>query len=207
MPYGEHSKTDLSPYHLYEREIEDPHLVIDEYFNIDCLKSHRKYITNLLMAAGSPFIYKDGPTTDMLLSYDDLVRLIEAASIILAQYKEVVSRDSSVIIKTDLYGETLPDTVLYNGWDQDSSVWDFFPRYLSRKEFQNPYKVFKTFFKQETLGDWRDYLTDIKDHGLRKETCYAEDKPINLLYLHQHLQKLIEACHLIYTRRKSLKEV
>ncbi|MDB5231048.1 MAG: hypothetical protein JWN76_1853 [Chitinophagaceae bacterium] len=207
MPYGEHSKTDLSPYNLYEQEIENPHLVIDEYFNINSLKSHRRYITNLLMAAGSPFIYKDGPATDMLFSYDGLVRLIEAANIILARYKEVISRDSSVIIKTDLYAETLPDTSSYNGWNQHSSLWDFFPRYLSRKEFLNPYKVFKTFFKQENLGDWRDCLRDVKDHGLRKETCYAEDKHINLLYLHQHLQKLIEASHLIYIRRKSPNKV
>lgn len=46
------------------------------------------------------------------------------------------------------------------GWQSKYSAWDYFPRSLSKKQFINPYLVFKKFFKYQDLPIWRDLLYD-----------------------------------------------
>ena len=75
--------------------------------------------------------------------------------------------------------------------------WTDFPRFLSRKEYCNPYAVFRKFFKYQSLDGWLTIWRDIIDGALCPEEARFS---INELTVYTYLVKLVEAAHLIDVR-------
>jgi hypothetical protein len=75
--------------------------------------------------------------------------------------------------------------------------WMEFPRALSKREFCNPYVVFKNFFKSQDLIKW---LADWRDVGDSALCEFAGQLELDRLKLCTYLLKLVEAAHLIDVR-------
>ena len=78
-----------------------------------------------------------------------------------------------------------------------SNEWEEFPRFLSVKEFCNPYKEFRKFFKYQDLHAWVHDLEEIADCALSK---YSGELGLEMIAIYSHLVKLTEAAHLINVR-------
>ena len=78
-----------------------------------------------------------------------------------------------------------------------STVWDFFPRFLSEKEFKNPYRVFRKFFQRFSLPQWRDQLYELVYYSLISDGTDTAGFEIDYPDVYLMLQKLVEPSHLI----------
>jgi hypothetical protein len=78
-----------------------------------------------------------------------------------------------------------------------SNEWEDFPRFLSVKEFCNPYKVFRKFFKYQDLHAWVHDLEEIADSALSKN---SGELGLEMIPTYSHMVKLTEAAHLINVR-------
>ena len=105
--------------------------------------------------------------------------------------KKAVLKDSAILNEID--------PVLYYGWHHNSAMWEFFPRHLTKKEFLNPYLAIEKFFKAKDLKRW---LKDFKELISYSLSPYGNETGVEFDYLriHKHLQKLVEAAHLIEAR-------
>lgn len=75
--------------------------------------------------------------------------------------------------------------------------WTDFPRFLTKKEYCNPYLVFRKFFNHRSLNDWIIIWRDIVDAALNPDGVgYLEHE----LTVYIYIVKLIEAAHLIDVR-------
>lgn len=81
-----------------------------------------------------------------------------------------------------------------------SSAWNDFPRHLTAKQYQNPYKAIKKFCKYTTEVEWNKIMKELTENALsysaNDELCY----PYNILKVRLRLLQLIEACHLLDVR-------
>ena len=78
-----------------------------------------------------------------------------------------------------------------------SSDWEDLPHFLSVKEFCNPYKVFRKFFKYQQRDEWMHDLEDTVDCALSKN---GGELGLEMIAIYSHLAKLTEAAHLINVR-------
>jgi hypothetical protein len=132
-------------------------------------------------------IYKDKPAADVLLSMRIIHSVIKAAHIL----KEKKSSEI-VIDKNDLLNNKY---FCCNRMLNDD--WTDFPRFLSKKEYCNPYAVFRKFFKYQSLDSWLTIWKDTIDGALCPEEARFS---INEITVYTQLEKLIEAAHLIDVR-------
>lgn len=96
----------------------------------------------------------------------------------------------------------IPDMTLVNAYVhqfQEKNIWSNFPRYLTPKQFYNPYKAINKFCQLETEEYWHLHLEEVTYASLSKQPL-SDIENINLFKLSNALYKLIEACHLIDVR-------
>jgi hypothetical protein len=85
-------------------------------------------------------------------------RLIEAANLV----NKMNTPQSLGVLQEASEGEIdLTNDAFYCKGQSSYSAWDYFPRSLSKKQFINPYQVFRKFFKYQDLPLWRDQLNDL----------------------------------------------
>lgn len=92
------------------------------------------------------------------------------------------------------------DTRLYSRESKYFTTWDFFPRYLTSKEYKNPYRTLKRFFRYQSAQQWELTLYDVLDAAL---SSYGEETDLDLLSIYYYLLKLMEALNLIELRELS----
>jgi hypothetical protein len=125
----------------------------------------------------------------------DIIKLIEAIYLIVDDKK--VNNNDAMVSEEKLNGMTIsPDLFT---WGPSATLWEDFPRYLSKKEFCNPYLVFKRFFDYLPLEVWRYRLTEIIDYAVSKSLDIAETD-FNMVAMSEHLHKLLDAATLIEVR-------
>jgi hypothetical protein len=78
--------------------------------------------------------------------------------------------------------------------------WDFFPRHLSKKEFLDPYKALEKFASFRNIDQWKQVIRDLAIHALSEIPLNEFDDSNSILRTYIHLNKLIEATHLIEIR-------
>jgi hypothetical protein len=175
----------------YKQEIADPYQVIAEFFCSASLPSHRKCIKDVLKAAAGNFIWRKHNPGDLLHEFKMIESVINAAYLINKENKTsplTISKESSF------------NPNLFCGWHVHSTPWDFFPRFLSFKEYANPYVAFKRFFKYLPLAEWKNELNDLLEYALVETSLSDAGVEKDMLSLYVHLSKLIEAAHLIDVR-------
>ena len=175
----------------YKQEITDPYQVIAEFFCSAALPSHRKCIKDVLKAAAGNFIWRKHNPGDLLYEFKMIESVINAAYLINKENKTsplTISKENSF------------NPNLFCGWHVHSTPWDFFPRFLSFKEYANPYVAFKRFFKYLPLAEWKNELNDLLEHAMVETSLSDAGIEKDMLSLYLYLSKLIEAAHLIDVR-------
>jgi len=167
--------------------IPDPYKVITELFASSECWHLRSVIKKLLRYTISAKIYPDKPPCDVIL----YMRMI--SSTIRAAYILKDKKRSEIVIDED----DLLNKKYYRSHYTCCDNWTDFPRFLSKKEYCNPYLVFRKFFKYQSLENWLNIWRNIIDGAL----CPDESRFfINEILVYTHLVKLIEAAHLIDVR-------
>jgi hypothetical protein len=92
------------------------------------------------------------------------------------------------------------DPVLYMDKYQGHTQWETFPRYLTKKEFLDPYLVFRRFFRYKSRKGWHNALKEIIFYALSPHSCSDDLIDLDLLKISRHLLKLVEAAHLVLLR-------
>lgn len=170
-------------------QIADPYEAIAECFTSCHLTDFRKFITGVFLFIYRDKIYNKTTPSTLLVDFQILELLINAAYLINKKRK----KSPIMIMDNEAFNKNLYCK------NSGSCEWDLFPRFLSLKEYKNPYKVFKDFFKYRELDEWKQDLEEILSSTLSKYADYAELN-VHVLPMYIHLMKLIEAAHLIDVR-------
>jgi len=92
MPTAKSGMQGISHHHLSQEEISNPHLVIDRFFDHAGLESHRDYLWEWfkLTVSGTynTRLIDKHRRYDMIIFYEHIERIIEAAHIIYLQNKK-----------------------------------------------------------------------------------------------------------------------
>ncbi len=167
--------------------ITDPYQVLAEIFAESDFYSLKLTVQRVIESAMSKGIYDNRPPADVLLLMRRMVSIIRAAHVL-----KDVKRSKIEVEEKELMN---PAFFASNRMFQDA--WMDFPRYLSKKEFCNPYPVFRRFFAFVPLDIWLDYWIKACDRALCPE---RSTYPLSELKICTQLLKLIEAAHLIDVR-------
>ncbi len=84
------------------------------------------------------------------------------------------------------------------------------PYHLEPEEIKNPHLVIHRFFDYANIHQQRRHLWDWLRTTVSGSYCspqLARDQRSDMLYFYEHLQRLIEAAHLIHLQQKTNKAV
>lgn len=80
---------------------------------------------------------------------------------------------------------------------KENMTSEYYPRRLNEAEMRNPQLVFEEFFDLVHLPDCRKKLRDWLHAGLAEPSISEHTCPANLFSFYEHLEKLVEAAHVI----------
>jgi hypothetical protein len=176
----------------------NPYKVIEDFFSTAPLEHYRKYISSMLQAAYSEGYWKKSNPGSLLFFQELMEKLMTGTYLFIKPHKNRIPIKKKAILKDSAIRNEI-DPVLYYGWHHNSAMWEFFPRYLTKKEFLNPYLAIEKFFKTKDLKTWLKDFKELISHSL---SPFGNETGVEFDYLriHKHLQKLVEAAHLIEAR-------
>jgi len=179
------------PLHLEANEISNPILILEEFYNISSLSGHlrllkkwRKYIINTGYYKG-----RNGDPSDLLMVHADTIRLIEAVFLL----DGLEGDDYRLIIEAELIQRQVA---------LEQKEWDDYPRLLSKKQIGDPMRVIKKFCRLYKLPEYREHLQEWLIYGLSVAECDEFFIAADFISIYDNLQKLFEACWLLYMRYK-----
>lgn len=180
---------------------ENPRVVISKFFCAYDLGEHLWYIDTWMDSVNANDYWKENDPSFLFFYYEDLNEMINATYIISKEEKRHKTA-LDILREKGLDDErNLLHPALYFGWQQYGTMWDFFPRSLSKEEFINPYLVLRKFFKFQSLEKWHQTLHDLLADSFSSRRTPADPmEGIDLSYIRKNLHKLIEAAHLIDVR-------
>ena len=192
----EKNPLDEFPRHLKAEEIVNAHLVITAFNEYIEYPIARRYLLKWFQAIHKKDHWRERSPEALLYFYERIEMLFEGAKL-LAEMP--VSRRIDKVIVIDEEPTDLMSSILYYPNSGFLDAWEYFPRRLTRKEFLNPYLVFPKIFKKYDIGQWRFILRELLCFGLsttRMECDYGFDT----FLVNTHIEKLLAASSLIYTR-------
>lgn len=167
--------------------ITDPYQVFAEVFSSADMDFFRRLIKKIMRYAESDEICRHKSPGDVLFYMRIIRSLVKAAD----SLKEI-KNGPVMVSEADVFNKKY-----YKSHYQSSSGWADFPRFLSVKEFCNPYKVFTKFFKCQGCEEWEHDLEEIVDAALSKN---SGELGFEMIAIYSHLVKIVEAAHLINVR-------
>ncbi|MFT3949812.1 MAG: hypothetical protein QM763_22805 [Agriterribacter sp.] len=170
---------------LYEC-VADPYQVIAGFFAEAHVHHFRTFIKKLICHASRADVYK-GDSPDDIFLYSKLMR-----SLIKTAHALRHKKHSAVAIKKD----DLFNKKYYRSHYVSADAWQEFPRYLSEKEYSDPYLVFQQFFSYQSLSSWLQCWEQVVENAFCSDSTSITD-PLTVC---SHLIKLVEAAHLIDVR-------
>jgi hypothetical protein len=195
---------DFLPHHrlpalLLEEEYNNPKLVIVQFFEASHLQDALAQLKFCLRAAFSNQRLRRRALLSMMSLKEDLLRLLEAATLLRDEGKSTIPDDDTEPLATRWYCASV---------GRDYTEWDYLPRHLSRKQYFNPYLVFKQCNKKSTLPEWRVVLEELLNAASYRnmegeDGCitYSNNEP-NAYSQCKRLVELVEAAHLVYVRER-----
>jgi len=168
--------------------IEDPYQVFAQCYDFAGIDNYRKLIRNTLLSVYDNKVYKKLEPSSTLYEYSIILSVLNVAYYINRQNKKEAINF--------FFGDKL-DSRYYCEGEKKEVDWECFPRFLSMKEYENPYLVFKHIFQYQDLGEWKKDLQEVIERTL---SSYNEDMFLEILPIYLHLSKLMEAAHLINVR-------
>ena len=171
---------------------------IRSFFDVYDLPSARKHITTSLLAINSTKLWKGKCPADLVFFYQEFRKLVIAAINIV---RCGCVREQVII--SPQQKDTIPaiqNLDLYCGAMDKADAWLYIPKYLSIKEFYNPYKALKKangYLENYVLDDLLNEIIQYAlSYGSYMEVGIEEDT----LRLNVILQKIIEAAYLVRVR-------
>jgi hypothetical protein len=182
-------------------EIENVKLVgsyrnIREFFESFTLPEARNYLSSVLKAAESKHIWNDAAPTDLLYFFESMEALLSATYSIIKEGNKI----KKVILPKSPDACDLTQYHLYCGHYNQLKPWDYFPRMLSAKEYRDPYKALQNFTSWAPKKEWKMNLRYLLSYSLGASSLSDLGVNLELVRISEHLQKMLEACHLIYVR-------
>ena len=169
---------------------------INNFFESFTLPFARNYLLSAIKAAESSQLWNKAAPNDLLYFFESLEGLLGPVFRIVKEGK--VTR--KVILPKSPNSPDLTQFHLYcSGYDQ-LTPWDYFPRTLSVKEYRNPYKALEKFTAKASKKEWKETLNYLLSYALGANSLSELGVHLELVRISESLQKLLEACHLIYVR-------
>ncbi len=167
--------------------VTDPYQVMAEAFSTAGMHHLRSFIKKILHYSEAQEVYPENSPCNVLL-YMRVVRSLVKAAHILKEKKN----GPIEVSEHDAFNKNY-----YCSHYQLPNEWEQFPRFLSMKEFCNPYKVFRKFFTSQPLEEWLHDWEEVVDCALSQ--CSGELN-LEMIAVYRRLCKLVEAAHLINVR-------
>lgn len=172
------------------------HRCIHEFFESFTLPFARDYLSSALKASESSQVWNKAAPNDLLYFFESLEGLLTAVYKIVKEGKVI----QKVILPKSPNSLDLTQCHLYCGRYDQLKPWDYFPRTLSVKEYRNPYKVLEKFTYSVTKNEWKEILRYLLSYALGANSLSELSVNLELVRISEDLQKMLEACHLIYVR-------
>jgi hypothetical protein len=168
------------------------------FFDCFTLPRARKILAKMLIAAEAKSTCKKQSPARLLHFADMLEELLETVYCIVnnGEYNPGVLLDS--FEQETLW--MLTDYQLYCAGYNGQSPWDYFPRYLSKKEFLDPYRTLETFTRQQSIDCWKQTVRNILSHALSNQPITELNDELCMLHTAVSQHKMIEAAHLLAVR-------
>lgn len=169
------------PINLSTNEIENPFIVIDDFFSADDLSGHLEYLKKWRDRVIGPGYYVDlkGSPSGLLWRHELNIRLIESAAQLL---------NSSGLLKgyvVDINSEE---------HKQEAAI---IRGKLNESEIKNPMIVINAFFQGRTVGWYREELQEWLRYGLSTDAAKEFVCSPDLVIVFENLQKLYAAVWLM----------
>jgi hypothetical protein len=176
--------------------------VIYDFFDSFTLPFARKYLASAVKAAESKHVWKKAAPTDLLFFFESLETLVNEVFKIVkhnSKTKKGILSDSS----------GTPDLLhfhLYCGNYDQHQPWDYFPRSLSTKEYNDPYLALQKFTNWADKKEWKQILQYILSYALGANSLSDLSIDLELVKVSELLQKMMDACHLISVRTAKIQD-
>lgn len=174
---------------------------VHTFFDVFDLPSAREQILKSLLAANSNKIWKGKCPSDLIIFYEEFEFLTDAVKRVAASG----CKRQAAIIKTN-DGNNAPDFNQFNLYCNkldEPEHWLYIPKYLSAKEFMNPYKAIKKaagFLQQRYCTGLFEHITQ---YALSHDSFIDASLEWDTLKINMMLQKLVEAAYLLLVRTYS----
>lgn len=170
--------------------------IIAEFFNTYSLSLSLAYLRKVLRAANSHQHWQ-GNGANVLFFYERLQALVIAA---LTIHYGGGRREAAIIPLAKGQAPDIGKHEDYCGWHRLRAPWYFVPRHLSRKEYSNPYLVFKKLAGKGSKKQWKWRLQELCHYTLGTSQIGGWNEDLDSLQLYLLLAKVLEAAHLIEVR-------
>jgi hypothetical protein len=165
------------------------------FFDAASLPQYRKYIVSMLFAARNRGVWQKGDPATLLDIQEQLLRLIR--SIHRFGEKKVRRRPKQVLDPRAIEPKLLAAMGFFSGTPL-AVAWTSFPRFLSRREWLDPFSVFEGFFLNRSLAEWEQDLAELLKYALSSASGEEMNCGVDFLDTYLQLQKLIEAAHQVF---------
>jgi len=190
------------PHCLDREEIENPFIVLFNFFVMVHLPEALREIDVWMDTISKGLNERRHGASYLLTLYEAINKLIHAAFLI-RQMDDDRPANLFGILKPD--NNHVPETKYYAA-EGSKDTWSLFPRSLSKEQFINPYLVFRPFFEFWSLAEWKEELHNMLHLSFSDSTLEDTGEVVDLLNVKSHLDKLVEACHLILVREPEITE-
>lgn len=170
--------------------------VINEFFESFTLPFARNYLLSAIKSAENAEIWNKAAPNDLLYFFESLEGLLGPVYKIVKEGNLI----QKVILPKSPNSPDLTQFHLYCGRYDQLKPWDYFPRTLSKKEFRNPYKALEKFTANTSKKEWKEILLYLLSYALGSNSLSELGVHLELVRISEDLQKMLEACHLIYVR-------
>jgi len=177
---------------------------IHNFFDVCNVDHALKYTEGILEAAVGYKIWRKEAPSSLLFYMENFNSLCAAAFSIHYNYSK---RTEAVIVPPK---DGVPDFSITRNFMYErfylGSVWSNFPRHLTAAQYHDPYKAIKKFCTYIAEPEWKNYLKDVTEYALSKDSLDEVFHPYNILTVCMRMMQLIEACHLVDIRTYRKKE-
>lgn len=177
------------PKYLDQNEIENPLLVIRDFFSADWLAGHLEELLKWRKCVIEERYYMDDTDNpaSLLFTHRMNAKLVEAIYLI-SLTKRAKKLAKQVLINFEVQLE------------REEKEWIDYPLYLSAVERINPYRFIRNFFKTYSIDQYRNFLYEWLETGLSVNAVDESMEACEIIYFYENMQQLYEAAWIIRQR-------
>ena len=173
------------PSNWYREVIENPFDELETAFQHACVGNYTTVFTDALLCVYAPRMYSGSDPAGLLSDFEKIEMIINAVYVL---YK---TKDAQ--IKEQWWFDVSNETAYKAVFVQPQKT-QWVPRYLSHEECVSPYLAIRSFFKYQSLAQWKEDLEEILTSALSR---YSDQVTINLFPIYFYLTKFLEAAYVI----------